>query len=487
MTLIRQLGGSHRRSPALAGVISVAVGALVACSFDGGGVMFVDGATVCGDGVVQSGEACDKLDLAGQSCASLTGDDDGTVTCTQDCTFDISACHTCGDGEREGDAEECDGADLDGDCLSLGHSGGELTCSDACAVDDRGCFDAPADWYDLDWGYRLPISISREKVDGDLAGFPVLIDLGNGELTGKAQATAADVLFTTDNGTSKLSHEVELYDPGSGRLIAWVNVPVLSASADTLIYVYYGNGECAAQEAAALVWSGHHGVWHLGEASVDEHADAVHLDSSVSANHGSQTGNGRAPGKVGFGQSFDGDDDEITISNSDSFALGDASATVSAWIKTSSVVEMGIMVKSPVDSHIANDKLFGVNHTEGKLGVDQGWVDYLAGTSDITDDIWHQVVWVQRRDAAGDQELWELWVDGVKEGEKHATTSADVLGHIVRLGGAVPDSYFPNRWRGFLDEVRVSHVARGRDWIKASFANQHQPNVFYFVGPEQTF
>lgn len=47
--------------------------------------------TVCGNGVVEAGEACDQNDLAGASCASQ-GFDQGTLACTSACTYDLRQC-----------------------------------------------------------------------------------------------------------------------------------------------------------------------------------------------------------------------------------------------------------------------------------------------------------------------------------------------------------------------------------------------------------
>ena len=52
--------------------------------------------------------------------------------------------------------------------------------------------------------------------------------------------------------------------PSTGQLIAWVSVPTVSASSDTVIYVYYGNGSAANQQNPTGVWdSNYEGVWHL--------------------------------------------------------------------------------------------------------------------------------------------------------------------------------------------------------------------------------
>ena len=61
-----------------------------------GGTLDCGPCDTCGNGQIDSGEACDGSNLNGQSCASL-GFDTGTLTCNSDCTLDQSQCEdvTC--------------------------------------------------------------------------------------------------------------------------------------------------------------------------------------------------------------------------------------------------------------------------------------------------------------------------------------------------------------------------------------------------------
>ncbi|HEY0840618.1 MAG TPA: DUF4215 domain-containing protein, partial [Vulgatibacter sp.] len=113
---------------------------------------------VCGDGALVGSEECDGGELGGLTCADFGGNV-GTLSCTEGCTIDSSACTLvelceggedddgnglvdcedpacagtpsclfCGNDSREGD-EACDGLDLAGaSCESLGFLGGQLLC-----------------------------------------------------------------------------------------------------------------------------------------------------------------------------------------------------------------------------------------------------------------------------------------------------------------------------------------------------------------------
>jgi hypothetical protein len=114
-----------------------------ACSFDTAGCINEQSVAVCGDGSAEDAEVCDGLDLRGQTCQGLLGRASGTLRCTTACNFDASNCVThvpaCGDGVAES-AESCDGDDLRGyTCEMLGRNEGTLVCTEGCTFDTDGC------------------------------------------------------------------------------------------------------------------------------------------------------------------------------------------------------------------------------------------------------------------------------------------------------------------------------------------------------------
>ena len=126
------------------------------------------------------------------------------------------------------------------------------------------------------FAYRKSITINGGAgglVGGAHPNFPLLVSLPNdASLLARVAAGGRDILFrgedtTTCGGpaTCVLSYEIERYDSATGTLVAWVRVP--SVNTGTVIYMYYGNAQIAAEtETPASVWdTGYVGVWHLGE------------------------------------------------------------------------------------------------------------------------------------------------------------------------------------------------------------------------------
>jgi len=61
------------------------------------------------------------------------------------------------------------------------------------------------------------------------------------------------------------------------------------------------------------------------------------------------------------------------------------------------------------------------------------------------------------------------------------------VGNTARLRIGARDRNSPDawEWNGVIDEVRVSHVVRSQDWIKASYTNQVNPSGFIILGSEE--
>ena len=181
------------------------------------------------------------------------------------CLYDAAAA----DGAACSDGLYCS----TGNVCSAGSCGLPIDCSfmdTQCAV---GVCDEAADacivgtesWFDTNWLFRKPITIDSTKIIGDLDDFPVLVSITDPDLAASARADGFDIAFTGSNGSTKLDHEIEKYDGGTGELVAWVRVR-LSASQDKTIYMYYGNATAGDQQNATAVWNASYmSVHHMKE------------------------------------------------------------------------------------------------------------------------------------------------------------------------------------------------------------------------------
>lgn len=355
---------------------------------------------------------------------------------------------------------------------------------------------ANAAWYDSDWRYRKQITIDNNQVDASLIAFPVLINLAvDAELAANAQADGDDILFTSSDETTRIAHEIELFDAATGRLVAWVNVPSVSDTVDTDIYVYYGNAAVGSQQDATNVWDASYvKVLHLAE-TPNGTLDELN-DSTANGNHGQTFGMGAGNSigaQIGNGLNFVRADalDQIRVYDSVSLDGTADEGTLEFWINFVAAPPPStyylIMVHSQRFSALRgmehawrNDDNFFMYPNAGDPGG-QTW----SGTSlhGFNAGQWHHVVWRWRR-VPGQQH--DLFTDGQSRafdfGDNSASWTADATIDDWYYGGIVDRN---DRWLdGSLDEIRVSNVMRSDGWISTGYNNQSDPDNFYTLGPQ---
>jgi len=177
----------------------------------------------------------------------------------------------------------------------------------------------------LGWPYRKPIRINSSQVTSDLTNFPVLISLTDSDLKDKARSDAYDIYFTKSDGTTRLDHEIESYNSGTGELAAWVRFPNLSSTEDTIIYMYYGNPTATDQSNPTAVWDDNFTmVQHLNETGTGTRYDSTkYSNNGITSGYDGDEG---TTGKINGADDLDGTNDYINCGNNDSISF-DASET----------------------------------------------------------------------------------------------------------------------------------------------------------------
>lgn len=99
------------------------------------------------------------------------------------------------------------------------------------------------------------IGVAINPLSSNLTNFPVEVSFTDTGLSGaNTQSSGNDILFTDSTGETLLPFEIENFTNASGALTAWVNISSLSSSADTIIYMYYGNPSTASKANATGTW-----------------------------------------------------------------------------------------------------------------------------------------------------------------------------------------------------------------------------------------
>ncbi len=332
------------------------------------------------------------------------------------------------------------------------------------------------------YAYRSAITIDHGNIaDGSLTNFPVLISGTYSYLATTANggnvsnANGYDIVFTSDAaGTQVLPYERESYSASTGQVIFWVQVPSLSDVTDTVIYMFYGNPSVTTDQSNKTgVWDSNFvGVWHLPNGSTLSASD-----STSNGNNGTISGATATAGEIDGGASLNGSS-YISISPSGSLS---GTYTIEAWAKPSQIGSaLGLF-----GSRTPHDDSFGVilNSTglQGDIGTGSNWLTTGANaTFSYASGTWYHFVYVVTPGA------YSIYANGDLIQTGYVSSGTPLLfdsNHQLRFGATGASG---QGFKGSLDEVRVSKVARSSAWIGTQFNNQSNPSGFYSIGPPST-
>ena len=317
-------------------------------------------------------------------------------------------------------------------------------------------------------------------------GEPDLRTVGNG---GNIQNTAnggasgavtvpADLVFSPNtDGSSPYDFEIEKYNAATGEIVAWVEVPSLSSSEDTLFYMVYGDdGVEVSQEDVNGTWeASFEAVYHLNN----------YLDDSTVNNHdGTNQGTDDAPGKIANGRDFiRANGDYITIYSSGELIAQD-NITVELWVNPDSVTHASthnsLYAQNSTDGLYTHG--FYIDRATGKLAYDnyQPSGGVVLGDTALSVAAWEHVVITRSTNTVvfykgggsdgggtGDARESAAEVDNTLLGARHYWDAAE------------------HELNGLMDEVRISTIARDADYITTDFNTQNEPSTFYSMGAEQ--
>ena len=306
--------------------------------------------------------------------------------------------------------------------------------------------------------YRKRITIDHTKVSGNLAGFPVLIDINDASIADHAKADGSDIKFTSSDGNTKLNHEIENY--AAGHLVAWVSADLSSAS-DTILYVYYGNGNATAQENPEAVWDSNYlAVHHLEENATVEDSTSNNKDGT--ALYGV---NQTSTGKMDGGYGFDGVNDRVDLPQVFS---APTPFTIEGWAYSGN--KQGYIISQRGGS--SSGVFVQYYPVEGNF---QLYVNSRILKVAASMNAWHYVV------ASFDGVNAKLSIDGGTPVTGSATLTWPAL--VTSLGDRNTGG---RTFSGRLDEIRLSNVARSDAYVLTSYNNQNNANTFYSVGVEES-
>lgn len=332
-----------------------------------------------------------------------------------------------------------------------------------------------------DWNFRADATFSGYAGAETLTAFPVLVSVTNfpGFAYGHVVDPAGgDLRFADSTGDVELNYEIETWNT-NGASYVWVQVPTLSG-ASTSIRAYWGHASATAPAYTTdgSTWSnGYVAVYHFGETS------GTVLDATANNNDSSSVAGDvvrELAGAIGSAYGFDGTGDYISIPDSATLD-GMTKLTVEAWEldqETSTTAARGILSKLASSSDGQRSYyLYRQNSRDLYAFVNDTGAQFAGSAPPASD--WHHVAFTFDAALAGNE--MKVYADGTYKGQLNngATSVANRTDPLVigRLNGSATAD-----WKGRLDEVRISSVARSADWLQASWKTAASNTAFCTYG-----
>jgi hypothetical protein len=328
-------------------------------------------------------------------------------------------------------------------------------------------------WWNPDWLNRKLLTIDHTKVSAYLVNFPILISLPtDSDLAESAQSTGHDIAFVlfSDN-TTKLNHEIERFNPTNGNLIAWVNIPSLSSTVDTKIWMYYGNNVSGDQQNIYVTWNSEYLMVHHMEETGNINDSTSHALNAINYETTSDSN-----GKIGACRCFNNTVDRFDFGDNDLLNPGLNSWTITLWTKMDYVQNYDMMKKYGSNAGFfinVNNGSNGCNYIKVSDGTNSAARWWDASWSDGT---WHFFSVVINRIT----NKLDVYLDG----DLH---NGGGTGNITTVGSIASLTTFKlyGGINGKQDDFTVSTTIRDANWIKTSYINQNDPDSFYSVGTEE--
>ncbi len=315
------------------------------------------------------------------------------------------------------------------------------------------------------WAHKKKVLIQTDEagVNGDVYDFPVALRITGGILP-FSQTDSKDLRFADAKGRH-LPYAIESWDPAGDFILVWVHLDTIKGNTKQSIWMYWGNPGAPDMSDSRAVFGGFSGVWHLGDSIA---ADGAGKFQDASPNGGEGSGKTRPGGNQGIlgrGQGFQLTH-SITVAGSATLKPA-GGLCISAWVRMDGMDSLGGEIatlgesyglRAGPDGHIR----FYLDH-----GGTSGFTDLDAGdTASLADGNWHLVT------GTYDGQIMRVFLDG---GEHMSTGPRKPLAysrgndfHIGAHGEGAPGWGF----KGNLDEIQVSPMARTPAWLRLQFENQ---------------
>lgn len=325
-------------------------------------------------------------------------------------------------------------------------------------------------------GFQAPVALANYTPSETLTNFPLLVVLGtnvNGFSYNQfASPQGWDLRFTSSDGVTELPYELEKWNT-NGNSYAWVLIPVMNSNAS--FYVNWGNAANTAQKSYTTngtVWTNSFiGVWHLPDGST-----LSAKDSTTNARNGTITGAVAANGVVDGAGSFDGNTTTlVTIGNMGALP---PQGTIGFWMSPALLENWRNPLTTKYSATPNNAGFRWEADASGSFAVitgdDAGNLNGYSYGSSLVTNSWYWVQFAWNTNSSNAQGFFNGVSVFNSSDNRWPTTMPD-----VRFGTGFSTA---RNWRGSLDEIRFSNIARSSNWLWAEYMTMASNTVLSTYG-----
>lgn len=358
-------------------------------------------------------------------------------------------------------------------------------------------------WYNASWGYRVKVTVLASKVTADLTAFPVYVDLSTlpAGFHTNVKSDGTDIRVTLADETTEVPREVVYYDAAGDKGEIHFKADI-DGDTNTDFYIYYGNAAASdyaidAGYGAENVWDANYiGVWHLDGPGIPL-LDSTANDNDITINTKDGGGAGEHEfqktnyAKVGRSVYAPNDDNCLIVPESASIS-GVTSITMEGWFYWPSAsaspynMVMGRWLNGVSDGNALWFPSWNSNNFDIRINAATNPA-YTFSSVTTPQDAWFQAA--VRYDSATHR------MSAIKNGAEVVYDSANFAGDLQYYASAFgignttvasgTQSSQDYGFKGYMDEVRYSAIARSDDWMATQYNNQIVPADFFTIGSEE--
>ena len=314
-------------------------------------------------------------------------------------------------------------------------------------------------WWNKDWTARKSITIDTSKTGFEITDpvgtATILLRLHQGNFDfSTAKEDGTDIRFVTEDDKTPLDSRVEKWDALMNEGFVWVKVPDIKPGAQTKIWLYSGNAEITAEQAADPL-----AAYDSDTILAYNFTAATPKDATKNANNATSGGTPSEGALIGPGMRLLGNTAAKIPGSETLRADAGQPFTLTAWLKQSTLNEKGVLFDWGDDA-----ASFQIVFEAGAPVV---VIKSASGTSKSTPadpvapNVWTHIAVVS------DGTTTRLYVNG-----KEYSSIAAGLPAIVGDATLGADADGKNGLIGEIDEFNLSKTARPAGWVQLAYTGQ---------------